>query len=125
MHNGLTGEGVQRMLQLWPLPPDLPTKIEADFCLALARLNEGAGREEHWQAARRAEALYRQLGDADRLGDALLACRDDRFELRDHMSEAEQALREAEELVTDATALRKQAALAATQGECYRGRRRA
>ena len=28
-------------------------------------------------------------------------------------------LREAEELVTDATALRKQAALAATQGECY------
>ena len=60
------------MLQLWPLPSNLPTRIEADFCLALARLNESAGREEHWEAALRAEALYRQLGDVDRLGDALL-----------------------------------------------------
>ena len=55
LHNGLTGEGVQRMLQLWPPPSDLPTIIEADFCPAPARLNEGAGREEHWRsrAARR------------------------------------------------------------------------
>ena len=37
----------------------------------------------------------------------------------DRMSEAEQALREAEKLVTDTCPLRKQAALAATQGECY------
>lgn len=37
---------------------------------------------------------------------------------RNQIPEAEQALREAEELVNDATALRKQAALAATQGEC-------
>ena len=43
---------------------------------------------------------------------------------RNHMAEAERALREAEELVTDATALRKQAALAATQGECYGSSRR-
>ena len=35
------------------------------------------------------------------------------------MSEAEQALGEAEKLVTDTAALRKQAALARTQGECY------
>jgi predicted ATPase len=118
LHNGLSGEGVQRMLQLWPLPSDLPTIIEADFCLALARLNESAGREEHWQAARRAEALYRQLGDADRLGDALLLIGTIGLN-RNHVPEAERALREAEELVTDATALRKQAALAATQGECY------
>ena len=41
------------------------------------------------------------------------------------MSEAEQALREAEKLVTDTAALRKQAALAATQGQCYGRRRRA
>jgi tetratricopeptide (TPR) repeat protein len=118
LHNGLSGEGVQRMLQLWPLPSDLPTIIEADFCLALARLNEGAGREEHWQAAQRAEALYRQLGDADRLGDALLLIGTIGLN-RNHVPEAERALGEAEELVTDATALRKQAALAATQGECY------
>jgi predicted ATPase/DNA-binding winged helix-turn-helix (wHTH) protein len=118
LHNSLTGEGVQRMLQLWPPASDLPNIIEADFCLALARLNEGAGREEHWQAARRAEALYRQLGDADRLGDALLLMGTIGLN-RNHVPEAERALREAEELVTDATALRKQAALAATQGECY------
>jgi len=118
LHNGLSGEGVQRMLQLWPPPSDLTTVVEADFCLALARLNEGAGREEHWQAARRAEVLYRQLGDADRLGDALLLMGTIGLS-RNHIPEAERALREAEELVTDATALRKQAALAATQGECY------
>ena len=117
LHNGLSGEGVQRMLRLWPPPADLPTKVEADFCLALARLNEAAGREEHWQAARRAEALYRELGNAERLGDALLLVGTIGLG-RDHTPEAEQALREAEELVTDATALRKQAALAATQGEC-------
>ena len=35
------------------------------------------------------------------------------------MVEAEQALREAEKLVTASAALRKQAALAATQGQCY------
>ena len=79
MHNGLIGEGVERMLAVWPPASDLPTIVEADFCLALARLNEGAGREEHWQAARRAEALYRQLGDADRLGDALLLIGNNRF----------------------------------------------
>jgi predicted ATPase/DNA-binding winged helix-turn-helix (wHTH) protein len=118
LHNGLTGEGVQRMLQLWPPASDLPIIIEADFCLALARLNEGAGREEHWQAARRAEVLYRQLGDADRLGDALLLIGTIGLN-RNHVPEAARALREAEELVTDAAALRKQAALAATQGECY------
>jgi len=118
LHNGLTGEGVQRMLQLWPPASDLPAVTEADFCLALARLNEAGGREEHWQAAQRAEVLYRQLGDADRLGDALLLIGTIGLN-RNHVPEAVRALREAEELVTDATALRKQAALAATQGECY------
>jgi tetratricopeptide (TPR) repeat protein len=118
LHNGLTGEGVQRMLQLWPPASNLPAVTEAGFCLALARLNESAGREEHWQAARRAEVLYRQLGDADRLGDALLLIGTIGLN-RNHVPEAERALREAEERVTDDTALRKQAALAATQGECY------
>ena len=72
MLNGLTGEGVQRMQQLWPPPSNLPAKVEADFCFAFARLNKEAGRDEHWQAARRAEVLYRQLDDAERLGHALL-----------------------------------------------------
>ena len=106
------------MLQLWPLPSNLPAKIEADFCLGFARLNKDAGREEHWEAARRAEALYRQLDDADRLGHALLLVATIGA-VRDRMSEAEHALREAEKLVTDTAPMRKQAALAATQGQCY------
>jgi predicted ATPase/DNA-binding winged helix-turn-helix (wHTH) protein len=118
MLNGLTGEGVQRMQQLWPLPPNLPTRIEADFCLAFARLNKDAAREEHWEAARRAEALYRKLDDADRLGHALLVFATIGA-VRGQMSEAEEALREADQLVTATAALRKQAALAATQGQCY------
>jgi len=117
LHNGLSGEGVQRMLRLWPLPADLPASIEADFCLALARLNEAAGGEEHWQAARRAATLYRELGDTERLADALLLTGTIGL-TRGHVDEAQAALREAEGLVTDAAPLRKQAALASTQGEC-------
>jgi len=117
MLNGLTAEGVQRMQQLWPPPPNLPTRIEADFCLAFSRLNKDAGRDEHWEAARRAEALYRTLDDADRLGNALLGVATIAA-LRNQMSGAEQALREAEKVVTSAAPLRKQAALAAANGQC-------
>ena len=50
------------------------------------------------------EALYRQLGDANGLGDALLLVA--RFgALTDRMSEAEQALREAELLLANTTAV--------------------
>jgi tetratricopeptide (TPR) repeat protein len=118
MLNGLTGEGVQRMQELWPLPPDLPTKTEADFCRAFARLNKEAGRDDHWEAARRSEALYRQLDDADQLGHALLSVVAIGA-VRDQMSEAAEALREAEELITATAPLRKQAALAGAQGQCY------
>ena len=118
MLNGLTSEGVQRMQKLWPPPPNLPTTVEADFCLAFSRLNKDAGRDEHWEAARRAEALYRKLDDRDRLGHALLNVATIGA-LRNQMSEAEQALREAEQLVTSTAPLRKQGALAATQGQCH------
>jgi predicted ATPase/DNA-binding winged helix-turn-helix (wHTH) protein len=118
MLNGLTGEGVQRMLRLWPLPSNLPTKIAADFCLAFARLNKDAGRVEHWEAARRAEALYRKLDDHERLGHALLLVATIGAAL-DRLGEAGQALREAEKLITDTAPLHKQAALAATQGQCH------
>jgi tetratricopeptide (TPR) repeat protein len=106
------------MLQLLPLPRDLPPRTEADFCLALARLNEGAGREDHWQAAQRAETLFRQLGDSERLGDALLLVATIGTDLH-RMAEAVRALHAAEALVTADTPLRKQAALAATQGGCH------
>jgi predicted ATPase/DNA-binding winged helix-turn-helix (wHTH) protein len=118
MLNGLTGEGVQRMQELWPLPPNLPTKTEADFCRAFARLNKDAARDDHWEAARRSVALYRQLDDADQLGHALLGVATIGA-VRDQMSDAAEALREAEELITANAPLRKQAALAAVQGQCY------
>jgi predicted ATPase/DNA-binding winged helix-turn-helix (wHTH) protein len=118
MLNGLTGEGVQRMRELWPLPPNLPTKSEADFCRAFARLNKEVGRDDHWEAARRAEALYRQLGDADQLGHTLLVVATIGA-VRNQMSEAVEALSEAEQLITATSPLRKQAALAGTQGQCY------
>jgi predicted ATPase len=118
LNNGLITEGVQRMLKLWPTSPDLPMSIEADFCLALSRLHQDAARDEEWHAAQRAVVLYRQLGDAGRLGDALLLVATIGL-TRDQMSEAGLALREAEALVSAAAALRKQAALAATQGTYY------
>ena len=118
MLNGLTGEGVQRMQELWPLPPNLPMKTEADFCRTFARLNKEAGRDDHWEAARRSAALYRQLDDADQLGHALLSVVAIGA-IRDQISEAVKALREAEGLITATAPLRKQAALAGAQGQCY------
>jgi predicted ATPase len=113
MLSGVTGEGAQRMLQLWPLPSNLPPRVEADFCTAVARLNKNAASEEHWQAARRAEVLYRQLGDPDGLGHALVLVAAIGA-LSDRLPEAEQALREAEQLVTDAS---RRAPLAAIRAE--------
>ena len=67
-----SAEALARMLALWPLPPDLPPREEADFCLALASTRGGATRDEVLQAARRAVELFRALGDRSRLADALL-----------------------------------------------------
>jgi predicted ATPase/DNA-binding winged helix-turn-helix (wHTH) protein len=115
VQTGLEEEAIHRMLQLWPLPSDLPARIEADFCLSFGVLRQCAPREEHWKAARRAEALYRQLGDTNGLGDALLLVAGFAA-LTDRMSEAEQALREAELIFADTTDVRKQAPLARTRG---------
>ena len=116
--NGLEEEAIRRMLQLWPLPADLPTRLEADFCLSLGLLRKCTPLEAHWDAARRAEALYRQLGDASGLGDALLLVAGFSA-VSDRMAEAEAALREAERLLANATVVSKQAPLARTQGELY------
>ena len=115
---GLEEEANHRMLQLWPLPANLPARIEADFCLTLGRLRICVPREEHWEAARRAEALYRQLDDANGLGDALLLVAGFGA-LTDRMPEAEHALREAELLLANTTDVGRRAPLARTQGELH------
>ena len=114
MHNGLTGEGVQRMAYLLPLPQILRRGLRRTSV-------------SHWPECTRTRAvmksgrphsaatLYRQLDDADRLGDALLLKATIAMD-RGQIEEAGRALRESEGLVNQATALRKQAALAATQG---------
>jgi predicted ATPase len=116
--NGFEEEANRRMLQLWPPPPDLPASIEADFCLSFGLIRICVPGEEHWQAARRAEALYRQLGDMNGLGDALLMIAGFGT-LIERMPEAEQALREAESLLANTTEVGKQAPLARTQGELH------
>jgi hypothetical protein len=115
VQTGLEEEAIHRMLQLWPLPANLPARVEADFCLGFGELRLCAPRKEHWEAARRAEALYRQLGDTDGLGDALLLVAGFAA-LTDRMPEAEQALREVEVLFAHTTEVRKQAPLARTRG---------
>jgi predicted ATPase/DNA-binding winged helix-turn-helix (wHTH) protein len=116
--SGLEREAIHRMQQLWPLPANLPARVEADFCVSWCRLGGVTPREEHREAARRAEALYRQLGDANGLADALLLVAG--FGAwGGRMSEAEQALREAELLLANTTAVGKQAPLARTQGELH------
>jgi predicted ATPase/DNA-binding winged helix-turn-helix (wHTH) protein len=120
--SGLFDEGIQRMLQLWPLPSNLPAKIEADFCAGFAQIGHlwwwGKARDEDWEAARRAETLYRQLGDANGLAFALLLVAS--IGLRnDRTPEAQQALREVELLFADATEPGKLAPLARTQGELH------
>jgi predicted ATPase/DNA-binding winged helix-turn-helix (wHTH) protein len=70
--NNQSAEALARMLALWPLPPDLPPREQAEFCLALASLRGPPLRDEVLQAARRAVELFRALGDRGRLADALL-----------------------------------------------------
>jgi hypothetical protein len=98
--SGFLQEGTMRMQRLWPLPSNLPARIEADFCMGWTSLQIYTPREEHWEAVRRAETLYRQLGDSDMLCFALLNVAMIGA-MRDHMSEAEQALREAEQLYAE------------------------
>ena len=118
MLNGLTGEGVQRMLQLWPPPPNSANQnrggLLSGLCSAQQRRRPRGtlgGRASRHSAV----SETRRCGPARRCP---LGCRDNRC-AENQMSEAEQALREAEKLVTATAALRKQAALAATQGQCY------
>jgi hypothetical protein len=115
LSNGLAREGVRRMLRLWPPSSDLSAPVEAAFCLGLARLHNWTGGEEHFRAARRAEQLYRELGNVDRLFDALLHVATI-GKYVDHLCEAEAAWREAEGLASPAMEPRRLAALAATNG---------
>ncbi len=113
--NNLWTEALERFSALWPLPPDLPVADEAAFCLAYASLRGSAmERDDVLQAARRAVALYRTLGDPA-LADALMrvgliGC------ARDDVDEADAAIAEAAALLGSRAPARQRASLAMTQG---------
>jgi tetratricopeptide (TPR) repeat protein len=121
--NNQTAEALARLLALWPLPPDLPPREEAEFCLALASIRGGSLRDEVLQAARRAVELFRALGDHGRLAEALM-----RIGVigtaRSDVPECEAAIAEATALLEQGAPLRKRASLAMVHGQCALAQRR-
>ena len=69
---GVGHEFAQRMLRLWPFPPDLPVELEAECMYALGRLGCNSGSDRCRDGARRAVELFEQLGQKTRLADALI-----------------------------------------------------
>ncbi len=113
--NNVPAEGFERMMRLWPLPADLPADVEAAFCLAVANIQGFSARDEKLQAARRAAELYRQLGDKNRVGDAL--CRVASIgSARGNFPGTAEALQEATAVIGDDAPLRLQAVLAMVHG---------
>ena len=99
---GLDAEARGRMLALWPPPGGLPAESEAALCLSLASLKRGFAYDHVLAAARRAVALYRELGDREHLADALIR-------LAYHCT-ARHVVAEAVAAITEATALIGEAA---------------
>ena len=119
----LTKEAYARIQAMLPLPSGLGARREADFCRAQATLgSEHANREADWQAARRAESLYRQLGDDEGLAAVLLPLAVIAAKRGDGQA-AEQALSEADTLIgTDGPLLKRvSAAVCRTMCCIWRG----
>jgi predicted ATPase/DNA-binding winged helix-turn-helix (wHTH) protein len=113
--NNVPAEVFERMMRLWPLPAALPPAVEAAFCLAVANAQGFQAREEKLQAAQRAGELYRQLGDQNRVGDAL--CRVALIGIwRRNFPGTAEALQEATAVIGDDAPLRLQALLAVVHG---------
>ena len=114
MGNNTTSEGFARMMALWPLPTDLPPRVEAAFCLALASLRTQSWKDEVMQAAQRAVELYRQLGDRGRLAYSL--ARYAAIGMAREGDWVDAAIEEASALMDDSTPLRLRAALESVRG---------
>jgi predicted ATPase/DNA-binding winged helix-turn-helix (wHTH) protein len=111
----LLDEGLDRLRALLPLPPDIGARREADFGLAIARLAFEVSRQPaYWQAALRAEALYRQLGDDDGVADVLMPLAT-LAAWQGKEAEALRAIDEAQRLVGDDAPVLKRASLAVAQ----------
>jgi tetratricopeptide (TPR) repeat protein len=107
-------EGIERCRRLLPLPNGLAPHIEASFWLVHGRLGYLGARAECYDAAGRAAALFRHLGDRSRLADALIA-----YAMlgarRGAMEEAQAAIAEAETNLSQASPAKQRATLALAQ----------
>ena len=112
---GASSEGLQRMLELWPLSLQPAPEIAAEFGVSMFRCHGGSARDEIVAALRRSVTLYRQAGDADRLTEALIGVavmgvlRNDQVDTQDALDEVTHSIG------TDAP-VRKLALLASVQG---------
>jgi predicted ATPase/DNA-binding winged helix-turn-helix (wHTH) protein len=111
--NNVAAEGFERMIALWPLPPDLPPETEAAFCLALTSLRV-SWRDEVLQAARRAVELYRRLGERRGLADSL--CRYAQVGMNRNGDWLDATIEEATALIDASAPLRQQAVLTMVRG---------
>ncbi len=103
-------EGSERCQRLLPVA-GIPPEIEARFQLTTARLGSKAARPESFAAAGRAAELFRQLGNADELVDALCE-RAISGALRGAGDEVSRALEEADRAVRPDAPARLRASLA-------------
>jgi predicted ATPase/DNA-binding winged helix-turn-helix (wHTH) protein len=116
-------EGIERCRRLLPLPDGLALQIEASFWLVYGRLGYLGARAECYDAAGRAAALFRRLGDRSRLADALLS-----YAMmgarRGATEETRAAIAEAEANLSGASPARQRATLALAQSvwSSHRGR---
>jgi predicted ATPase len=112
---GCNAEFTTRMLALWPLPAGLPRELEAASAFALGRLSPMLGADACWEAAQRAVVLYRDLGDVERLADALTQLSVFAHH-RQQPETAREALTEAERLTGDSASYYMQCRLAYARG---------
>ena len=113
--SGAINEGLQRMRRLWPPPATLTPEIRAGFGFAMSRCAGESAPDEVVAALRSSVALYREAGETERLGEALIALA---FQgvLRNDQPDTQASLDEGRRLVGGNAPPRKLAWLAAAEG---------
>jgi predicted ATPase/DNA-binding winged helix-turn-helix (wHTH) protein len=113
--SGAINEGLQRMCRLWPPPAALAPEIQAGFGFAMSRCAGESAPDDVLAGLRASVALYREAGDNERLGEALIALA---FQgvLRNDQPDTQATLDDGIRLVDSNAPPRKRAWLAAAEG---------
>ena len=115
LSNNASPEGLEHMLRHWPVAAGTAPEDEAALALAIPNLRCSHARPVVREAAQRAVALYRELGDRLRLGDALVRAAQCAMSIKDIASH-DAAAQEAATLIDEAAPSRQRGLLAALQG---------